>query len=216
MTVQLFIEQFIRSKSRLNDSILRWTDFSAVQLRYIIDFYEMFEEIAFDQVLRVYIKKELAGEAFNQEERKRIIDAFCRATFEKEKITEKLKSIDIWIAILKRLIVRILNANISLDVPLQIYLERTDLWNNGINYEDLAMFEVEDIILLQHTYVILTGLENKKKAANQSQPPEIKSKVQTGEGLRKKVNTWYTQTATATTSTKEIRGKKTSGNKGHS
>ncbi|CAF4728998.1 unnamed protein product, partial [Rotaria socialis] len=90
------------------------------------------------------------------------------ATFEKEKITEKLKSIDIWIAILKRLIVRILNANISLDVPLQIYLERTDLWNNGINYEDLAMFEVEDIILLQHTYVILTGLENKKKAANQS------------------------------------------------
>ncbi|CAF4810535.1 unnamed protein product, partial [Rotaria socialis] len=48
MTVQLFIEQFIRSKSRLNDSILRWTDFSAVQLRYIIDFYEMFEEIAFD------------------------------------------------------------------------------------------------------------------------------------------------------------------------
>ncbi|CAF5147766.1 unnamed protein product, partial [Rotaria magnacalcarata] len=156
MTVQLFIEQFIRSKSRLNDSILRWTDFSAIQLRYIIDFHEMFEEIAFDQVLRAYIKKELAEETFIQEERKRIIDAFCRATFEKEKIIEKLKSIDLWIAMLKRLIVRILNANISLDVPLQIYLERTDLWNNGVNYDDLATFEVEDDILLQHTYVILT------------------------------------------------------------
>ncbi|CAF4724348.1 unnamed protein product, partial [Rotaria socialis] len=85
---------------------------------------------------------------------------------------------------LKRLIARILNANISLDVPLQIYLERTDLWNNGINYDDLATFEVEDDILLQHTYVILTGLENKKKAANQSQQPEIKPNVQTVEGQR--------------------------------
>ncbi|CAF4419783.1 unnamed protein product [Rotaria socialis] len=216
MTVQLFIEQFIRSKSRLNDSILRWTDFSAVQLRYIIDFYEMFEEIAFDQVLRVYIKKELAGEAFNPQERKRIIDAFCRATFEKEKITEKLKSIDIWIAMLKRLIVRILNANISLDVPLQIYLERTDLWSNGINYEDLSTFEVEDDILLQHTYVILTGLENKKKAANQSQQPGIEQNVQTVEGQRQIANTWYTQTAKATASTKDISGKKASEKKDHS
>ncbi|CAF4332220.1 unnamed protein product, partial [Rotaria socialis] len=205
-----------RSKSRLNDSILRWTDFSAVQLRYIIDFYEMFEEIAFDQVLRVYIKKELAGEAFNPQERKRIIDAFCRATFEKEKITEKLKSIDIWIAMLKRLIVRILNANISLDVPLQIYLERTDLWSNGINYEDLATFEVEDDILLQHTYVILTGLENKKKAANQSQQPGIEQNVQTVEGQRQIANTWYTQTAKATASTKDISGKKASEKKDHS
>ncbi|CAM4807621.1 unnamed protein product [Rotaria magnacalcarata] len=85
MTVQLFIGQFIRSKSRLNDSILCWTDFSAIQLRYIIDFHEMFEEIAFDQVLRVYIKKELAEEAYIPRDRQRIIEAFCRATFEKEK-----------------------------------------------------------------------------------------------------------------------------------
>ncbi|CAF4430067.1 unnamed protein product [Rotaria magnacalcarata] len=85
MTVQRFIEQFIRSKSRLNDSILCWTDFSAIQLRYIIDFYEMFEEIAFDQVLRAYIKKEFAEEAYIPRDRQRIIEAFCRATFEKEK-----------------------------------------------------------------------------------------------------------------------------------
>ncbi|CAF2141662.1 unnamed protein product [Rotaria magnacalcarata] len=189
MTVQRFIEQFIRSKSRLNDSILCWTDFSAIQLRYIIDFYEMFEEIAFDQVLRAYIKKEFAEEAYIPRDRQRIIEAFC---------------------------LRIWNANISLDVPLQIYLERTDLWNNGVNYDDLATFEVEDDILLQHTYVILTGLENKKKAANQSQQPEIKPDVQTVEGQRQTANTWYNRTAKAAASTKEISGKKASGKKGRS
>ncbi|CAF4721058.1 unnamed protein product, partial [Rotaria socialis] len=67
-----------------------------------------------------------------------------------------------------------------------------------------------------HTYVILTGLENKKKAANQSQQPEIKPNVQTVEGQRQIANTWYTQTAKATASTKDISGKKASEKKDHS
>ena len=59
--------------------------------------------------------------------------------------------------------IRVLNANISLEVPLQVYLERTDLWTDRVNIEDLGTFEVDEDILLQHTYVILQGLEQKQQ-----------------------------------------------------
>ena len=64
---------------------------------------------------------------------------------------------------LKRLMIRVLNANISLEVPLQVYLERTDLWTDRVNIEDLGTFEVDEDVLLQHTYVILQGLEQKQQ-----------------------------------------------------
>ncbi|CAF3297892.1 unnamed protein product [Rotaria sp. Silwood2] len=216
MTIQLFVERFIRSKSRLNDNVLRWPHFCAIQLKYIIDFYEIFEEIAFDKVLRVYMKKELVEDSFTDEERKRVIDVFSRATFEKEKIAETLKSIDAWISTLKRLIVRVLNTNIGLDIPLEIYLGRTDLWSDRVSLNDLTTFEVDEDILLQHTYVILTGLENKQKAANRSQQQPNKPAIQSVGGQRQKANTWYNQTAKATTSTKEIGGKKPPGKKARS
>ncbi|CAF2688702.1 unnamed protein product [Rotaria sp. Silwood2] len=216
MTIQVFIERFIRSKSRLNDNVLRWPQFSAIQLPYIIDFYEMFEEIAFDKVLRTYMKKELVEETFPEEERKRVLETFSRSTFEKEKIGETLKSIDSWISMLKRLIVRVLNANASLDIPIQYYLERTDLWSDRINFDDLTTFEVDDDILLQHTYVILTGLENKQKAANRSSQQSAKLTAHSVAGQRQKVDTWFGQNTKATTSTKEISGKKTPGKKARS
>ncbi|CAF4792236.1 unnamed protein product [Rotaria sp. Silwood2] len=159
----------------------------------------MFEEIAFDKVLRVYMKKELVEDTFSDEERKQVIDVFSRATFEKEKIAESLKSIDSWISTLKRLIVRVLYTNVSLDIPLEIYLQRTDLWSDRVSYEDLATFGVDDDILLQHTYVILTGLENKQKAANGSQQQQITPEVQSVEVQLQKADRWYNQTFKATT-----------------
>ncbi|CAF2688734.1 unnamed protein product [Rotaria sp. Silwood2] len=159
MTIQLFIVRFIPSKSRVYDNVLRWPHFCTIQLRYIIDFYEMFEEIAFDKVLCNYIKKELLEDTFTNEERTRIVYAFSHATFKKETIAESLKSIDCWISTLKRLIVRVLlKTNLYLDIPLQLYLERTDLWSDHISLDDLTTFEIDDDIVLQHTYVILTDL----------------------------------------------------------
>ena len=87
----------------------------------------MFEENAFDHVLRAYVKKELAEETFSDEDRKRVLAEFSPATFKKEKIANILKSIDCWISMLKRLMIRALSANVTLDVPLQFYLERIDL-----------------------------------------------------------------------------------------
>ncbi|CAF2271747.1 unnamed protein product [Rotaria magnacalcarata] len=123
-----------------------------------------------DMAIQVFIERltHVYKEIFSDEERKRVLETFCRETFEKEEIGESLKPIDSWISMLKRLIVRVLNANVSLATPLQFYLDRTDLWSGRDSFDDLTKFEVEDDILLQHTYVILADLENKQKTVNSS------------------------------------------------
>ncbi len=80
-------------------------------------------------------------------------NVFSRMTFQKETIAETLKNIDGWISMIKQLMIRVLNANISLEVPLQLYLERTDLWSDRVNNTDLQTFQIDEDILLQHTYV---------------------------------------------------------------
>ena len=163
MTIQAFVEKSIRSSACLNDNVLQRPPFATITLKYIIDLYELIEESAFDQVLRHYIKQNLAEEFFSVEERTNRIKRFSDCTFKKETITPSLKNIDPWIGILKRLMVRVLsNTNISVDVPIQLYLERTDLWTGDITEGDIQTFEVHDDVLLQHTYVILKGLENER------------------------------------------------------
>ncbi len=61
----------------------------------------------------------------------------------------------------KHTILSVLNVNVTLDVPLQIYFQRRDLWSHRISDPDLSTFQGDDDILLQHTYVILKGLERK-------------------------------------------------------
>jgi hypothetical protein len=207
-TIQTFVEHHIHSHACLNDSVLRRPPFSTIQLQYIIDLYEMIEENAFDQVLRAYVKKELVEETFNEEERERVLTVFSRKTFQKETIAETLKSIESWISMLKRLMIRVLNANISLDVPLQLYLERTDLWSDRVNDADLATFQVDDDVLLQHTYVILRGLEKKQQNNNKPLQQQKRPEIQSAEEQRQKVQTWFDKTAKSTTAPKLIVDKK--------
>ncbi|CAF2743269.1 unnamed protein product, partial [Rotaria sp. Silwood2] len=155
MTIQSFVDRYITTYACLNDNIVSRTQFSTIELRYIIDLYEILEENAFDRILRTYIKKELQEESFSNEERRQVVDRFCRATFKKETIAPSLKAIDCWISMLKRLMVRVLTANVSLDGPLELYLQRTDLWNVPIDDAALETFQVDNDILLKHTYVIL-------------------------------------------------------------
>ena len=207
-TIQTFVEHHIHSHACLNDSVLRRPPFSTIQLQYIIDLYEMIEENAFDQVLRAYVKKELVEETFKDEERERVLNVFSRMTFQKETIAQTLKSIDSWISMLKRLMIRVLNANISLDVPLQLYLERTDLWSDRVNDADLTTFQVDDDVLLQHTYVILRGLEKKQQDNNKSFQQQKRPEIQSAEEQRQKAQTWFDKTAKSTTAPKLIVDKK--------
>ncbi|CAM4829130.1 unnamed protein product [Rotaria magnacalcarata] len=208
-TIQTFVENHIHSYACLNDSILRRPPFSTIQLQYIIDLYETIEENAFDKVLRDYVKKELIEETFTDKERECVLREFSRMTFEKETIAETLKSVDSWISMLKRLMIRVLNANISLDVPLQLYLERTDLWSDRVSDLDLETFQVDDDILLQHTYVILRGLEKKQETSNKlpQQLQEKTSEIQSKEGEQKNFQTWCENTPRVATKPKVLKPK---------
>lgn len=87
---------------------------------------------------------------------------------------------------MRDLTIRVLNANVSLEVPLQIYLERTDLWNDLVRHRDLETFQADESILFQHTYVILRGLEKKQQRI---------SRMQSIDGQRQNVQIWFETTA---------------------
>lgn len=202
--IQTSVEHHIHSHNCLNGNVLRRPPFSMIQLQYIIDLYEMLEEIAFDKVLRTYVKKELIEETFSDEERQHIVAGFSRETYEKPTVAPALNTIDAWISMLKRLMIRVLNANVSLAVPLQLYLERTDLWTDRVTDADLASFQVEDEILLQHTYVILCGLERKQQGSNKSPSQTNIPEIQSTEGQRQKVQAWFDEAAKPTTTPKVV------------
>jgi hypothetical protein len=198
--IQVFVQHHIQSHTCLNENILGRPPFSTIQLQYLIDLYEMLEENAFDCVLRPYVKKELLEEAFGAEEREHVVNRFSRLTFQKETIAATLNREELWIAMLKRLMIRVLNSNVSLDVPLQIYLERTDFWSDPVTGNDLTTFEVEENILLKHTFVILIGLERKQQVTSQQQRPEIQSK----EEQQQKIQTWFEESSKPTNNPKVV------------
>ncbi|CAF0841320.1 unnamed protein product [Didymodactylos carnosus] len=193
-TIQTFVEKYIRYNSCLNDNVFRRPPFSSIKLTNIIDLYELIEEILFDKILRNYIKQELSEEAFSNEERIDVIQKFGKQTYESEKIALSLKNIEQWISTLKRLMIRVLGANIRLDSPIQIYLERTDLWNEDVTEMDIQTINIEEEILLKHTYVILKGLEAKYCASRVQEnaiiekPPE---EPETLEGQKLNAKTWF-------------------------
>ena len=206
ISIQTFVEQHIHSHTCLNDNIIRRPPFSTIKLEHIVSLYEMLEEIAFDQVLRAYVKNELLEETFTDEERRNIFERFTRETLNKETIAPSLKMIDGWISTLKRLMIRVLNAAIvSLDVPLQLYLERTDLWSDGVTDAELTTFQVDDDILLQHTYVILRELEKQKESSNTSRSTHSGSSIQDVGGQQRKAQAWFDATAKPTTTPKVVK-----------
>ncbi|CAF4255063.1 unnamed protein product, partial [Rotaria sordida] len=127
----------------LNEDIFRRPPFSTILLIHIISLYELIEEVAFDIVLRKHVKAEL---------REAVLD-------DQDNIPPTLKSPIVWIGVLKRLMIRVLNAYIDLKMPLQLYIERIDLWSGDISETDLQKFEVDDDILLEHIYCILNHVE---------------------------------------------------------
>ncbi|CAF1607672.1 unnamed protein product, partial [Didymodactylos carnosus] len=128
--------------------------------------YELLEECAFDQVLRNYVKRELSEELFSNQQQTEIIDDFNKTVLDKENLADCSHHVVCWISMFKRLMIRVLmNSNISVDVPLQLYLERTELWTSNITEEDIQSIQLTERILLQHTYIILRTLKRKRDKA---------------------------------------------------
>ncbi|CAF1222766.1 unnamed protein product [Didymodactylos carnosus] len=106
-----------------------------------------------------YVKQEMTTEACASEEEKlSIIDQFIQSTYANATTPQTLKDPSVWMSVLKRLIIRVIAANVDLNVPLQIYLERTDMWNEDLIL-DINHIDVDEHILLKHTYIILKGIE---------------------------------------------------------
>ena len=214
LTIQAFVEKYIRSNASLNDHVVQRPPFATIHLRYIISLYELIEESAFDQVLRHYVKQGLAEESFSAEQQELRISEFSKNSYRNPRTSAPLQTIDPWIGILKRLMVRVLsNVNVSLDVPIQMYLERTDLWTGDITENDLQSFEIPGEILLQHTYVILKGLENERKrtaAATAQVPasPDVvqRNPLQNSESQLLQTRTWHNESImSANTMTRVIK-----------
>jgi hypothetical protein len=218
VTIEAFIRDSLTSTACLNENVLRRPPFSTINLKFIIDLYELLEICAFDQVLRNYIKSELSEESFTDKQRKEIVDDFIRLTLEKESVADCFRQIDCWIDMFKRLMIRVLmNTSVSVDVPLQLYLERIDLWTGNVTESDIQSIEIAEKILLQHTYVILRGLERKRDQTllttiqhDDHQRKDNNVNPQTSVGQMHQAKAWM---PTTTTVSIEIPEKKKTGKK---
>ena len=81
--------------------------------------------------------------------------------------------------------------------------------SDPVTHLDLATFEVDDNILLQHKYAMLLGLENRKQqTSNTEQSQKANRAIQSVEEQRQKVQTWFKETAKPTNNAKTITAKK--------
>ena len=197
--IQVFVQTYISSTANLNENVLRRQPFSTISLKYIINLYELLEERAFDQVLRPYVKQELCEETFPANERIRLIEEFLESTLNNKQIALCFQNLNCWIAIFKRIMVRVLsNTSVHLDVPLNLYLGRQDLWTGDILITDIRSITVNDDILLQHTFVILKGLETRRDRllagtaqAGLDRQKSGANELQTSQGQIHQATTWH-------------------------
>ncbi|CAF3970527.1 unnamed protein product, partial [Rotaria sp. Silwood1] len=161
-TLKESVKALIHNTSHLHSYILNEKQpFANIQLKYVINLYELIEELVFDEVMKNYVKQELTTDVcVNEEEKENIIGQFIRSTYMLDNIPQQLKDPRVWLSVLKRLIIRVITANIDLNVPMQIYIERTDLWNEDLT-QYLDLINITDNVLVRHTYVILEGIEAK-------------------------------------------------------
>jgi hypothetical protein len=84
-----------------------------------------------------------------------------------------------------------LNINVSADVPLQLYLERADLWTGDITENDVESFGVSHEILLRHTFIILKGLEAEcTPSIVDSNEEQTEKNIQNINAQTKQATTW--------------------------
>jgi hypothetical protein len=95
--------------------------------------------------------------------------------------------------------VRVLsNVSVHLDVPLNLYLGRHDLWTNNITVADIQTITVSDDVLLQHTFIILKGLETRRdrllsgtSQADIDRNKTSANELQTSQGQINQAKAWH-------------------------
>ena len=182
-TNQAFIKDYIQS-STLTQSELSKELFLSTKITCIIDLYEMLEEYFFDKILRKGIKRDLRGDVLSNGEKQTIINQFTNTVLRNDNVPDCLKDLDRWIGMLKRLLVRLLSSktDVSFELPLQVYVNRTDMWKNDVLEEEanIRKIKIEDDVRLIHAFIILQDLEGQRNneetvARSESQSSDISS-----------------------------------------
>jgi hypothetical protein len=205
LTIKNFVQNSIHNKKYLHSYILNEQQpFANIQLKYVIDLYELVEELVFDGIMKNYVKQELTLDAGTSEvEKQNIVEQFISSTYMSDDIAQQLKDPRLWISVLKRTIIRVITANNDLTVELEAYLVRPDLWDEDLKpYFD--SISIGKNILLQHTYIILEGIETKLAVTNKSNTDnkinnEPKSLRDWCEITNEEMNPTTTSTAATTT-----------------
>jgi hypothetical protein len=156
-TVEDFCKEKILNYQHLNDYVIRRQPLSTVCLKYIVDLYETLEEVIFDEAIQDYIRPEFL-EQIPEEEKTKIIEMFDKVTL-KNAIYPKLKEPDTLAKVFKRLILRILLAQVDINNRLLDYFAREDMWEQDVDINEIMDVELGEEVQLRHAYIILRHLE---------------------------------------------------------
>ena len=160
-TIELFVEKYIRSTSFRDRNPLLERPYVLLELQYILDLYELVEEIAFDRIFRIYIKDKFSDTTMKSDQESRIQERFLRSIAGNSRLAQSLRDLSHWIPTLKRFMVRILQDDVILDSPIEMHLKRTGLWSSEFTEEEIDTIEIDESILVKHALLLLNGLERR-------------------------------------------------------
>jgi len=162
-TIENFATEIILNYQHLNEHVTKKQPFSSVSIKHILDLYETLEEIIFDKAIQDFIRPEFS-DGIPPEEQKSVIEKFDNLTIKNpgEMVYPKLKEPDTLAKVFKKLILRILLAQVNIENRLFDYFAREDMWGQDTDINEIYNIELPEDIKLKHSYIILKHLEEQK------------------------------------------------------
>jgi len=164
-SIEDFIEKVIGGTAsvNINEKMVKKSILCTLKLKYILDLYEILEGVLFDQALQDFIRPDLVDN-IPKEEQDKVLKLFHKAVFRSEEnIIPIFGDLEIIIKVFKRLLLRVLQAQINLDNRLFEYFIRQDMWNENIDINQVSDIELSDDIKLKHSYILLKHLQEKQR-----------------------------------------------------
>ena len=164
MTIRKILNEYIYSKTCIDNEIFETEPFSSIHHEHIIDLYELIEECIFDKILCHNMRNELCEEPFSIDPGVSAVKEFIDMILHNNTIAACFRNLNYWIDMLKRLLVRSLlpGVNIAFDVSLHDCVARSDMWKGNVTKEDIKTIEIKKDMHLKHAYLILKGLKAKQ------------------------------------------------------
>ena len=75
--------------------------------------------------------------------------------------------------VFKKLIMRVLQAQVNVENRLLEYFTREDMWGPDVNIDEIQAVELNDAVMLKHSYIILRSLEDGIARRNIIEEPEV-------------------------------------------